>query len=121
MALLGTSEESMNSLDIDLPLNIGTFNCRGLQKSRKLHSLFNTFKKQKLDIISLQETHMGTEEDILQIKNRWNGPFHYSGGTSQSGGLITLFNPNVFSAADINLIYVTDNILISSLRINKNM
>ena len=108
-----------NNINFDKPLNVGTFNCRGLKKTRKVHALLNTFKKEKLDIIGLQETHINTNIEIEEIRKKWRGPLHYSEGTNNSKGLITLFSPINFSESNLTLLYKSERILISSLIVDK--
>ena len=42
----------------DLKLNVISLNVRGIRNAKKRRALFHQFKKDKYDIVCLQETHL---------------------------------------------------------------
>ena len=97
-------------------LKVVSMNVRGLRNPRKRRTLFHAFKKDKYDIICLQETHL-IESDLPMIKKEWPFPVHLVAGTSNSKGLITLFS-NKLSSSNINMKYVNERCMISQVLVN---
>ncbi len=60
-------------------LRVGTFNCRGLKQDLKKCNLLQDLESYKLDILTVQETHM--KGGVIKIKSRTgrNYDFYYGG------------------------------------------
>ena len=50
------------ALKIESPLATGTLNVRGLREINKQIAIINCLKREKLDIVSLQETHLAEKQ-----------------------------------------------------------
>ena len=97
-------------------LKIISFNVRGLRNPKKRRTLFHLFKKNKYDIICLQETYLLKSEKNI-IKKEWGHLFHIAEGSKNSKGLLTLFS-NKFKDIDISIIKENERCLISCLSID---
>ena len=75
-------------------IKIGSLNTRGLGDLNKRRRVFNYLRQQQYDIICLQETHSTPEQEELW-KKQWNGPIHFSHGTSQARGVCILFSQSI--------------------------
>ena len=51
-------------------------------------------KKRSYDIIALQETHFTKQEEKI-LRREWGDNYHFSGGTTRSKGLFTLFGNKI--------------------------
>ena len=71
-----------------------TLNCNGLRSNLKRKSLFKYLKKNKYDIICLQETFV-KDSDIEQWSKEWKGGLFHCSGTSHSKGQVILTHQNV--------------------------
>ena len=69
-------------------------NCNGLRSNLKRKSLFKYLKKNKYDIICLQETFV-KDSDIEQWSKEWKGGLFHCSGTSHSKGQVILTHRNV--------------------------
>ena len=67
-----------------LEIKMTSWNCRGLQKLKKVKQVMGRLKDMQSKIIILQETHLIGKED-LKIKRRWRGEAPF---TSQSRAVI---------------------------------
>ena len=103
-----------NNVELQNPLKIASFNVRGFKKAKKRLTLLRNFRSEKLDIVSLQETHLSEEAGIKHLRTQWGGIVHYSFGSNRSKGLVTLFNQNI-DEKDVKLLFNTDRILVSSV------
>ena len=84
-------------------MKIGSLNVRGLGDFKKLKSVFNFLKKEKLDIIFLQETHVGDADTISQWNSSWGCKGYHSTGSTKSAGVAVLINPKVpYKLVDID-------------------
>ena len=72
-------------------LKIQSLNVRGLRQEKKRFDFFDSFKKQKLDIILVQESHW-TPDDIPLLSKEWNVSFHCSGTTTNARGVSIIIN-----------------------------
>lgn len=99
-------------------LKVASLNVQGLRNPKKRNTLFRQFKKNKLDIIALQETYLLIEDKHL-IEKAWDGPFHITEGTKHSKGLLTLFN-NSFKEEDIAYTFVNDRLIFSAINFDDN-
>ena len=66
--------------------NLISLNIRGISNFRKRKTIFTWCRKQKADIIFLQETH-STEKNEAQWKREWSAPFFCSHGPTTLVGL----------------------------------
>ena len=99
-------------------LKIASLNTQGLRNPKKLRTLFRQFKKNRFDIIALQETYL-LLEDRLMIEREWEGPFHLTEGTKHSKGLLTLFS-NYFKEDDLKCTFVNERIILSTVCFDDN-
>ena len=56
----------------ELEIKFTSWNCRGLQKIKKVKEVMARLKSINPQIIFLQETHLTAQEDI-RIRRRWQG------------------------------------------------
>ena len=72
-------------------INLITLNVKGLNNTTKRLSLFNFLKEKKGNIIFLQETH---SDPTIEHKwsNEWDGHVEFCHGSSNSKGVMILFN-----------------------------
>ena len=100
-------------------LKIGSFNVRGLRVKRKRRTLFHILKRNKFDIVCLQETFL-TKKDLPVIKGEWGSGIHLSEGTHNSKGLITLFNKTI-NFDNCSCVYQDDRCIVSSIKIDNTI
>ena len=70
-----------------------SLNIRGISNFRKRKTIFTWCRKQKADIIFLQETH-STEKNEAQWKREWGAPFFCSHGANNARGVAILIRNN---------------------------
>ena len=63
-----------------------SLNVRGLSNFKKRKSILSWCRKQKVDIIFLQETH-STVQNEKQWKAEWGGPIELAHGSSNARGV----------------------------------
>lgn len=87
---------NLNFLIVDqrINLNLVSWNCRGLQKLKKLKQVMNKIKDIDSKIVFLQETHL-LEEDNKKIRRRWQGSVFTSSFSSRARGVMTLIHKTV--------------------------
>ena len=71
-----------------------SINIQGLRSPDRCTTAFNFFKKQKYDIIFLQETHW-TPDIQDSITRTWGGPIYFNNGNDSARGVAILFNPRL--------------------------
>ena len=71
--------------------SIVTINVNGLRDKGKRLKLFHYFEKKKYDIIFAQETHCGSDDEVVLWSNQWSGKSIWNNGSSQSKGVAVLF------------------------------
>ena len=79
-----------------LQMVVGKFiflNVRGISNFRKRRTIFTWCRKQKADVIFLQETH-STKDNELLWKREWGAPFFCSHGANNSRGVAILIRNN---------------------------
>ena len=74
-------------------LNIVSVNCQGLGDFEKRKDIFLNYRKTKLNILCLQDTHF-TPQKELDIRNQWGFDAYFSSYTSNARGVAILFNNN---------------------------
>ena len=72
-------------------LRMISLNVRGVGNFRKRRAMFTWSRKQKADVIFLQETH-STKNCESQWKKEWGSLISFSHGTSNARGVAVLFN-----------------------------
>lgn len=77
-----------------LEIKMTSWNCRGLQKLKKVKQVMRRLKDMHSKIIFLQETHLTGKED-LKIKRRWQGEVFSAPFNSQARGVLTLIHKSV--------------------------
>ena len=78
-------------MSVDLKVRITSWNCRGLQKTKKVKQVMNRIKILQSKIVFLQETHL-THEDELKVRRRWKGKILSAPFTSQARGVMILIH-----------------------------
>ena len=73
-------------------INIGDLNVRGLGDYHKRKAIFNFLKKNKLDIVFLQETHVNSIDTAKLWDSEWGTKTYHSYGTTKSAGVAILIN-----------------------------
>ena len=107
----------MDNTGLGDKLKIATLNCNGLRNIKHRRAIFHYFKKNKFDIIALQESYL-LQGDRTQISSEWGNSFHLSEGTKISKGLLTLFGERIDNS-NLNICFSSDRVIISSLLINQ--
>ena len=69
---------------------IASYNCNGLADSKKRREIFTWLKKKDYQIFCLQETHSKPVDENKWMKE-WDGPIHFSHGSSNSKGVMIIF------------------------------
>ena len=70
-------------------LKLVSLNVRGLSNFRKRRAIFTWCRKQKADLIFLQETH-STKENEYKWKKEWGSKIIFSHGSSNARGVAVL-------------------------------
>ena len=73
---------------------IGSLNVCGLSDIKKCKSIFNFLRRQKVNVIFLQETHV-VEGDFELWDQEWGCKLYHAPGTSSSSGVMILFDPQL--------------------------
>ena len=105
--------------DIECPLRVGTLNVRGFLSRKKRKVLINNFKREKLDIVGIQEAHLANQSEVSDLERQWKGTIHNCPcGLNRSKGVATMFR-SIHSKEDTKVLYSSPKgtILISSLKI----
>jgi len=71
--------------------SIITINVNGLRDKGKRLKLFHYFENKRYDIIFVQETHCGSDDDVVLWSSQWQGKSIWNNGSSQSKGVAVLF------------------------------
>ena len=77
-----------------IKLRIGTFNARGLRDNQKRQETFIWLKRQKLDIVFLQETHSDKKIENYW-KHEWGGKAWFASYKSTARGVGILLNRDI--------------------------
>ena len=105
------------AIKLEETLNVASWNIRGLRNPKKRKNVIKNFHREKLDIVSLQETYLETQGHIDILKDEWKGMVHYSAAAGHNSmGLVTLFHPK-YNAHNIEKVATTDRIILSSIMI----
>ena len=75
-------------------LKICSYNCRGLNNTKKRYDLLSLFKEKNVDILCLQETHFFADIET-KIYQQWEGNSFFSHGNSNSKGVAISFKKGV--------------------------
>ena len=75
-------------------LNVVSLNVRGLRSFHKRKNLFLELKKNRYDVICLQETYI-TESESDKSRREWGGELVFSQGTAHSCGQIILLGKSL--------------------------
>lgn len=71
-----------------------SLNVRGLQGGGKRQDIMYWLKKQKADVYCLQETHCGSENDVLRWSRQWEGLSYWTCVSTRSCGVAILVRKN---------------------------
>lgn len=75
-------------------ISIASLNVRGINHNIKREAIFHWARKQKFDILFLQETY--SDKNTEQTwKNEWNGDIIFAHGSKHSRGTMILFKPGL--------------------------
>lgn len=77
-----------------LRIKISSWNCRGLQKLKKVKQVMTRMKSIHSDIMLLQETHLLSSEEA-KIRRRWQGNIYSAPFTSQARGVMILVHKSI--------------------------
>ena len=91
--------------------------------TKKKRSMLLAFKREQLDIIGIQESHIANEREANELRLKWKGEVHFSpSGQNRSKGVVTLFkqgladeNPKQLYAS------VTGTMVISSVKVQNEL
>ena len=87
-------------------IKLATLNVRGLKNQRKRLSIFEWVKKNRIDIMLLQETYC-TNKDKASFLQHWDGEiFHSTSDSSHSRGVAILISRNMKMNKDFKVIDV---------------
>lgn len=88
-------------------MKLGTLNIRGIQNDIKRANIFSYIKRQKLDIVCFQETHLNNEDEVMNLFGDLGGDVVFSNHAhGRKQGVCTWFAPGL----DIDVLdYMTDN------------
>ena len=95
-------------------LRVFSLNARGLRNNRKRRSVFDYLKRNKYEIICIQEAYI-SDSVADSWKKEWGGELHYSKTTSHSGGLLILFSKHLNCKFDTQVI--NDRIITANFKI----
>ena len=73
---------------------LASINTQGLRSQDRRTNAFTYFKKHRLDIIFLQETHWSVDIE-MQIRREWRGEIVFNHGTNSARGVAILINPRL--------------------------
>ena len=80
-----------STVKIKYDFAIGSLNARGLNNNIKRNSIFTWAKKNRFDILFLQECYCSQEIE-KDWTNEWNGEILFSHGSKHGKGTMILFN-----------------------------
>lgn len=75
-------------------LNFVSWNCRGLQRYKKVKQVMSKLKNMDSKVVFLQETHL-IEDDEKRIRRRWRGNIYTSAFSSRARGVMILIHETV--------------------------
>ena len=84
----------MLKMSVGVNLKFISWNCRGLQKLKKVKQVMNKIKDLDSKIVFLQETHLLNEED-KRVRRRWQGSVFTAPFSSRARGVMTLIHNTV--------------------------
>ena len=98
-----------------------TLNVRGLKDSKKRREIFYWLRKQKHDVIFLQETHCHSKKLEYCWTREWDGQSVWGLGTNNSKGVAILFNRN--HLYDVSTVFKDPNgrIIVVDLNVDNNI
>ena len=73
---------------------LASISSQGLRSSDRRQTAFSFFRRNRLDVILLQETHWTIDMEI-QIKREWDGEAIFNHGTNTARGVAILINPRL--------------------------
>lgn len=73
---------------------LASINSQGLRSSDRRQTAFSFFRRNRLDVIFLQETHWSIDIE-MQIKREWDGEAIFNHGTNTARGVAILINPRL--------------------------
>ncbi len=77
-----------------LEVKVTSWNCRGLQKIKKIKQVFGRLKDLQSKIVFLQETHLAVREDA-RIRRRWRGEVFSALFNTQARGVMILVHRTI--------------------------
>ena len=79
-----------------LGVKISSWNCRGLQKLKKVKQVMTRVKSLHSDIVLLQETHLLASQEA-KVRRRWQGNIYSAPFTSQARGVMIMIDKSIFN------------------------
>ena len=76
-------------------ISLLTLNVSGLQNKRKREKLFFWLKSKKDNIIFIQETHCGSEDDKKKWSEEWGGQSYWTTCSKDSVGVAILISDKI--------------------------
>ena len=98
-------------------ISIVSFNVNGMKNRMKRKTFFSFFRKNKYDVICLQETHI-TKKEVNIWEKEWGGQIFYKTGSDKSKGEMILITKNFNGEAKLE--QAEDRILTISVTKEKN-
>ena len=116
-ATTSKGKHSNQNLDIGhewKSMKIITFNTSGLRNTKKRNSVFKILKKEKADIIALQETYLlGKEKPMIEAE--WGGKAVIGQGTVRSMGQMILISKQMSNKFRVTELHNDSRLLLSKL------
>ena len=98
-------------------IKIFSYNCRGLNDTKKRSDVFNFLKDRKADIFCLQDLHF-TENMKKHLYNQWNAECFFSFYKSNARGVGILFKRNLDLKVHQSFVDENGNYIVLDLSVN---
>lgn len=92
----------------ELRIKFSSWNCRGLQKLKKVKQVMSRLKSMHSDVVFLQETHLLCGREA-KIRRKWHGSMYSAPFTSQARGVLILIHKSIsfhLTRVKLNLINI---------------
>ncbi len=116
---MNMNNKEQNSKSCSVKIKLVSLNVRGLRNAKKRRSLFYLFKRHKYDVVCLQETYLD-KNDMYLIDREWGPNYHFSEGTHNSKGLLTLFSKEL-DCKETTLQKATERFIVSKINVEDNI
>ena len=116
---MNMNNKEKNPKSCSVKIKLVSLNVRGLRNAKKRRSLFYLFKRDKYDVVCLQETYLD-KNDMYLIDREWGPNYHFSEGTHNSKGLLTLFSKEL-DCKETTLQKATERFIVSKINVEDNI